>query len=60
MSTGIDLAGDLMGMLAESVERGASMLAGGTRLAGPAAATGEHGDQDAAQDNHRQNRFIHG
>ena len=38
MSTGIDLAGDLMGMLAESVERGASMLAGGTRLAGPAAA----------------------
>lgn len=37
MSTGTDIANDLVGLLAETVERGASLLAGGTRLAGPAA-----------------------
>lgn len=38
MSTGTDVApGDLAGLLAEATERGASLLAGGDRLAGPAA-----------------------
>lgn len=37
MSTGTDIADDLTGVLAETVERGASLLAGGSRLAGPAA-----------------------
>lgn len=37
MSTGIDIPNDVIGLLAESVERGASLLAGGNRLAGPAA-----------------------
>lgn len=38
MSTGIDIPNDVIGLLAETVERGASLLAGGSRLAGPAAA----------------------
>jgi len=38
VSTGIDIPNDVIGLLAETVERGASLLAGGSRLAGPAAA----------------------
>ncbi len=41
MSTGIDIPNDVIGLLAETVERGASLLAGGSRLAGPAAAQDE-------------------
>jgi len=41
VSTGIDIPNDVIGLLAETVERGASLLAGGSRLAGPAAAQDE-------------------
>ncbi|MFN8051645.1 MAG: flagellar motor switch protein FliN [Acidimicrobiales bacterium] len=45
MSTGTEVpTSDVVGLLAETVERGASQLAGGNRLAGPAAAQDEPAD----------------